>query len=213
MRLLRVLQTREIERVGGSSTITVDARVVAATNRDLEATVAEGHFRKDLWFRLNVFPITVPPLRERRADIPALVQHFIDAKARRLKLEAVPRLVPGALEPLMGYDWPGNVRELENVVERALILCRDGELSFDRWIPTTADGVAAPAGRTPDDDEPLKLDKVVARHIRRVLERTGGKVHGPDGAAQVLGINASKLRNRMKKLGIPFGRLRYSPSR
>ena len=131
VRLLRVLQTREIERLGGAKTISLDIRIIAATNRNLESMVKNKQFREDLWFRLNVFPILVPPLRDRTNDIPALVRHLIERKAKELKLSDTPDLAPGGIETLMAYDWPGNVRELENVIERALILHRGASLHFD----------------------------------------------------------------------------------
>ncbi|MCP3891680.1 MAG: sigma-54-dependent Fis family transcriptional regulator [Desulfobulbaceae bacterium] len=129
-RLLRVLQNKEIERLGGVDTISLDIRVIAATNRKLEEMVNSGDFREDLWFRLNVFPIMVPPLRERMVDIAALIQHFIDLKVKELKLPSVPSLAPGAIDQLLDYDWPGNVRELQNIIERALIISPQGPLSF-----------------------------------------------------------------------------------
>ncbi|MEM9388374.1 MAG: sigma 54-interacting transcriptional regulator [Pseudomonadota bacterium] len=206
-RLLRVLQNQEIERVGGDRTIDVDIRVIAATHRDLQAMVRERTFREDLWFRLNVFPITVPPLRARKNDIPALAEHLIHEKARRLNLSTVPMLTPHAVDQLMAYGWPGNVRELENVIERALIVGagRGQALSFDELAPASPS--ASHDTRAPEGGERvLTLDEVSAIHIKQVLARTGGKVHGPDGAAALLGINSSTLRYRMNKLRIPFGR-------
>jgi transcriptional regulator with GAF, ATPase, and Fis domain len=203
VRLLKVLQSKEIERVGGAKTIFLDIRVIAATNRNLEAMVKASQFREDLWFRLNVFPIWIPPLRERKPDIPALVQHFVDLKTRELKLPAIPTLAPGAIDRLMEYRWPGNVRELQNVVERALILNPDGPLAFDHL------DLAGPFQDSviPEQDgEPAKLDDVVSRHIHRVLTIADGKIHGPGGAAELLGVNPSTLRNRMNKLGIEYGR-------
>ncbi|MGD8439876.1 MAG: sigma 54-interacting transcriptional regulator [Holophagae bacterium] len=202
VRLLRVLQHREIERVGGSERIPVDIRIIAATNRDLEAMVAAGRFREDLWFRLNVFPIRVPPLRERLSDIPALVQHFIERKAAELKLAGSPRLAPGAIDQLMTYSWPGNVRELENLIERAMILHRSEPLRFDD-LAAPGRAKPAPAAPSPDDDV-LDLDAATARHIRGVLEITGGKIHGPGGAGELLGVNPNTLRSKMRRLGIPF---------
>ncbi len=203
VRMLRALQHQEIERLGGSRPIRVDIRLVAATNRDLEALVAAGRFREDLWFRLNVFPIRVPPLRERRQDIPALVHHFVRSKSRELKLARPAALAPGAIDRLIPYPWPGNVRELENVIERALILSRGRPLAFDGLVPARA---AAPA--SPEEAGPLDLDEVVSRHIRAVLARTGGKVHGPGGAAELLGVNPSTLRNRMDRLGVTYRKRR-----
>ena len=206
VRLLRVLQHREIERVGGTDRIPVDIRILAATNKDLPAMVQAGGFREDLWFRLNVFPISVPPLRERASDIPALVQHFIDRKAGELKIGDTLRLAEGAIDQLMAYSWPGNVRELENLIERAMILHRGEALRFeDLGTPLGAKAV------TPDSsDEIVALDTVVARHIRRALEVADGKIHGPGGAGDLLGVNPNTLRSKMNKLGIPF-RKRDSP--
>ncbi len=201
VRLLRVIQHHEIERVGGTERIAVDIRIITATHQDLSAMVQAGRFREDLWFRLNVFPIAVPPLRDRRSDIPALVQHFIERKAGELKIAETPRLAPGAIDFLVAYDWPGNVRELENLVERAMILHRGEPLRFDDLGTALhkEGAVAAPAG-----EQALDLDTVVASHIRRVLGLTGGKIHGPGGAGELLGINPNTLRYRMRKLGIPF---------
>ena len=202
VRLLRVLQHREIERVGGAERIRVDVRIIAATNKDLPEMVRTGHFREDLWFRLNVFPIEVPPLRDRRSDIPALVYHFVERKAAELKIGDTPRLAPGAIDQLVTYDWPGNVRELENLVERAMILHRGEPLTFEglgsqtpRSAPSLVEGM---------EGESLALGAAEARHIRRVLAMTNGKIHGPGGAGELLEINPNTLRHRMKKLGIPF---------
>jgi len=206
VRMLRVLQYHEIERLGGSAHIPVDIRVIAATHRNLEQMVETKLFREDLWFRLNVFPIFIPPLRERRADIPALVHHLMIRKSRELKLPKVPALAPGTIDCLMAYQWPGNVRELENAIERALILGKGDTLFLDafrflfqeeRMPLSDADGVG-----------PVPLEEVLAQHIRKALQVTGGKVHGPEGAARLLGVNPSTLRNRMNKLGIRYGRHR-----
>ena len=203
VRFLKVLQSKEIERVGGIKTIPLDIRVIAATNRDLSEMVKKQLFREDLWFRLNVFPIWIPPLRERKSDIPALLQHFIDLKSRELKLPAIPSLSPGSVDSLIEYHWPGNVRELQNIVERALILNPSGPLTFEHMDPTIR-------GKVPLQSETAThiatLDEVASRHIRQVLMKTGGKIHGKGGAAELLGINASTLRNRMKKLGIRHGK-------
>jgi transcriptional regulator with GAF, ATPase, and Fis domain len=204
VRMLRVLQYKEIERVGGANPISVDIRLIAATNRNLEEMAKAKQFREDLWFRLNVFPIHIPPLRDRRADIPALVHHLVQRKSRELRLPAPPPLAPGAIDRLTAYPWPGNVRELENVIERALILSMGSPMTFeDLSGAKTGDQFMPAAGRP---DESLKLDEAMSRHIRRVLDMTGGKVHGKGGAAEVLGINPSTLRNRMNQLGIPYGR-------
>lgn len=206
VRLLRVLQEREIERVGGTQTIKVDIRVIAATHQDIEDMVLNGRFRKDLMFRMNVFPIKVPPLRERREDIPALVHHFIEKKAKELKVSTMPKLASSAIDQLMLYHWPGNVRELENVIERALILSQGRPLSFTGLVE--GEVIEKPTGLVLNREEPITLDEVNAQHIRKILTITGGKIHGPDGAAKLLGINPSTLRARMSKLDIPYGRLK-----
>jgi transcriptional regulator with GAF, ATPase, and Fis domain len=200
--LLRVLQHREIERVGGTERIPVDIRIIAATNQDISAMVRAGRFREDLFFRLNVFPINIPPLRERTSDIPALVQHLMERKAMELKLGHTPELAPGAIDVLMSYSWPGNVRELENVIERAIIVHQVEPLRFDD-LDVSSSG-PAPSIDPGSGEQPLDLDMVVARHIKRVLGMTGGKIHGPGGAGELLGINPNTLRYRMRKLGIPF---------
>lgn len=203
VRLLKVLQSREIERVGGVKTILLDIRIIAATNRNLEEMVKTQQFREDLWFRLNVFPIWIPPLRERRSDIPALLQYSISLKSRDLKLSTIPTISPGAIDPLMEYNWPGNVRELQNVVERALILNPSGPLTFDHMnLPLQKESKGFHKLGADTDN----LDEMNTRHIRRVLSKTDGKIHGLGGAAELLGINANTLRNRMKKLGIEYGK-------
>jgi transcriptional regulator with GAF, ATPase, and Fis domain len=209
LRLLRVLQHGEFERVGGTETIKVDVRVVAATHRDLSAMVAEGGFREDLWFRLNVFPVRVPPLRERREDIPVLVHHILQHKAVSLRKGTPPELAAGSLEALMSYDWPGNVRELENVLERALIVHESGALHVAPEVrPSATVKTAEPSSAA----EPIQtLDDCVAAHIRRMLERTGGKIHGAGGAAELLGVRATTLRNRMDKLGVSYLRRPREP--
>jgi len=211
VRLLRVLQTREIERLGGAKTISLDIRIIAATNRNLEEMVQIKQFREDLWFRLNVFPIWVPPLRDRASDIPALVRHFIEKKARELKLRETPDLAPGGIEILMAYAWPGNVRELENVIERALILHRGEPLRFGELAAVSADKVAAGSGSYGVDT--LELDAIVRHHVQRVLELSGGKIHGPGGAGELLGVNPNTLRYKMKKLGIPFRKIEKNRER
>ncbi len=203
VRLLRVLQHREIERVGGTERIAVDIRIIAATHQDLAKMVAAGRFREDLWFRLNVFPVDVPPLRERKSDVPALVQHFLERKAGELKIGDNPKLAPGAIDDLLAYDWPGNVRELENLIERAMILHRGEPLRFDE-LGTSLAPAAGPAAAPGAETGTLDLDAVVAAHIRRVLGETGGKIHGPGGAGELLGVNPNTLRYKMRKLGIPF---------
>jgi transcriptional regulator with GAF, ATPase, and Fis domain len=214
VRLLRVLQEKEIERVGGTEPIKVDIRVIAATNSDLEVMIRDRKFREDLYFRLKVFPIAIPPLRDRKGDISSLVQHFMQKKSREMGLVDMPTLEPGALARLMAYPWPGNVRELENAVERALILSRGEPLAFgDLQAPVKSEapfesGVGPGSHLDLQREDSLALDEIVSQHIRQVLEMTGGRVGGERGAAHLLGINPSTLRKRMRKLGIPFGRQR-----
>lgn len=205
VRLLRVLQNREIERVGGDRPISVDIRVIAATHRNLESMVSENQFREDLWFRLNVFPIIVPPLRQRKEDVPALIRYFVELKSRELGIAMPPAIAPGALERLTNYGWPGNVRELENLVERELIRHQSGQLRFDSLLISVKGEEAQPlAGE--NGDGPLNLDAAMSLHINKVLKMTRGKIHGPGGAAELLGINPNTLRGRMSKLGIMLGR-------
>jgi len=204
IRMLRVLQYKELERVGGTHPISVDIRLIAATNRNLQEMVKEKQFREDLWFRLNVFPIRIPSLRERREDIPALVHHFVKRKTRELKLRNPPALAQGAIDRLMAYDWPGNVRELENLVERALILTQGAPLTFEDL--SKGEEKASSSSATGPENKTLRLDAVISGHIRRVLEMANGRVHGKDGAAELLGMNPSTLRYRMNQLGIPYGR-------
>lgn len=201
VRLLKVLQSKEIERVGGIQTISLDIRIIAATNRNLEQMVKDGEFREDLWFRLNVFPITILSLRERLSDLPALIQHFITKKARELKLNSIPNLADGAMDILKAYKWPGNVRELENIVERELILNPTGPLSFNTI--KSPDKEYSP-GSIKRRGCVETLDEVISGHIRKTLSATSGKIHGSGGAAELLGINANTLRHRMNKLGIDY---------
>ncbi len=205
IRLLRVLQTKQIERVGGTEIIETDVRIIAATHRDLPALVDDGLFRKDLWYRIGVFPILIPPLRERKADIPALVHHFVERKCKEMGIYPPPALALGAMERLQAHAWPGNVRELQNVVERELIIRRGGELLF-QGLGNGGRAVKGQRARSERDEPPVTLDAAVTEHIRRALRYAGGKVGGPNGAAQLLNVNASTLRNRMKRLGIPYGR-------
>lgn len=194
MKILRVMQEREFERVGGNQTLKVDVRIIAATNRDLEEEVRLGRFRDDLYFRLNVIPIETPPLRDRKEDIPELVDYFVRKHGPRMnrRIESVD---PRALERLMRYDWPGNIRELENVVERGLVLGRGRVLRFDRQLL----GEAPPSAR---ESEFTSLEEYERRYILRVLEHAGGRVSGERGAARILGMKPTTLQSRMKKLGI-----------
>jgi formate hydrogenlyase transcriptional activator len=204
VKLLRVLQYKEIERVGGTKTIPVDIRVIAATNRNLQEMVDHKQFRNDLWFRLNVFPIHIPPLRERKEDIPALIHSLLKRKAKELGIPETPSIENGSIDRLAAYDWPGNVRELENVIERALILNKGAPINFsDLTGYKTEESPTLPG--VPRKHPPT-LEAVMSRHIKSVLDLTGGVVHGKEGAAEILGINPSTLRNRMNKLGIVYGR-------
>lgn len=207
VRLLRVLQMHEIERVGSSEPIPVDIRIIAATHRDLPAMVREGTFREDLWFRLNVFPITIPPLRQRLKDIPSLVSFFIERKKKEMNFYAERTVAPGGMECLQAYHWPGNVRELENVVERALIRSSTSQhstyLHFDdlNLSPLTHE----PENKAIKDSTApsvLNMDEAMKRHIESVLKLTKGQIAGTGGAAELLGLPPSTLRNRMAKLGI-----------
>jgi transcriptional regulator with GAF, ATPase, and Fis domain len=204
VKLLRVLQDGTFERVGSSRTIRTDVRIIAATNRDLERAMAEGRFREDLFYRLNVFPIQLPPLRERPEDIPLLVWSVINRRQGELgrHIDEVPARVMRAIE---AYDWPGNVRELENVIERALILSAGPTLRVEHLASgARALRSAAPAAFP----SPVRrLDEVERDHIRGVLERCGWRVTGEGNAAEVLGLHPNTLRFRMKKLGVARPRL------
>jgi formate hydrogenlyase transcriptional activator len=194
VKLLRVLQEQEIERLGGTQTLRVDVRVVAATNRDLDEAVRRGTFRADLFYRLNIFPIRVPPLRERRADVPLLASHFVRQFAERMGKPAR-RIAERTLGRLADYDWPGNVRELANVVERAVILC-GGTVVQDEHIGTLRLPQPAVADGFPT------LEEIERQHLQRALERAGGVLAGPNGAARLLGMSRSTAWSRMRKLGV-----------
>ncbi len=191
--LLRVLQERVIERVGSSEPVAVDVRVIAATHRDLQASVRAGEFRADLYYRLNVFPLPVPPLRERKEDIPALVDHFLSHFAHRMNRPGI-RVSDPVLDQLVAYSWPGNVRELENILERAIIVAPADDLQVDpTWLsvplPLPVDGRGA-------------LADVERQTIVNALERCGGKIYGSAGAAKVLGLKPSTLYGKMRKYRI-----------
>ena len=193
VRLLRVLQTREFERIGGAQTLSSDFRLIAATNRDLEREVAEGRFRADLYYRLNVFPILVPPLRDRKEDVPLLAHHFLRLHAGKLGKQIDP-IADRDLDRLVRYDWPGNVRELENVIERGVILSSGRRFAMPELDRSAQTGRGL--------DQPATLAENERRHIVLTLEKTKWKVAGPDGAAEILGLPPSTLSFRMKKLGI-----------
>jgi transcriptional regulator with GAF, ATPase, and Fis domain len=216
-KLLRVLQEGEFERLGSGKTIKVDVRVIAATNRNLMQAVQRGRFRMDLYYRLNVYPIGLPPLRERREDIGLLAEVFLGEASRRLGrlFDPISEEVLAALER---YEWPGNIRELQNVIERAAVISNgrwlqlpEGWASSEIWQPATTSS-APPIGGAElhkNDDRPSgenSLDEVGRNYIVQILQQTGWRVEGPNGAARILGLNPSTLRSRMLKLGIrrPF---------
>ena len=209
-KLLRVLQEKRYERVGDDRTRQANVRIVAATNRDLKKEATAGRFREDLFYRLNVFPIQVAPLRERMEDIPLLAKHFVELSARDLKC-AKPRLTRATVEKLQNYDWPGNIRELRNVIERSVILARGGVLDFD--LPTTAKPTLSSrsAGATqqaPDASTQPKflteaeLERRERDNLLLVLEASNWKIKGPDGAAELLGVKPTTLLSRMEKWGL-----------
>jgi transcriptional regulator with GAF, ATPase, and Fis domain len=205
-KLLRVLQEGQYERVGEERTRTVDVRIVAATNRDLPRDVEAGRFRQDLYYRLNVFPIKVAPLRDRKEDLPLLAAHFLDKAVKKLKLPPA-RLTPAHLAQFQNYDWPGNVRELQNMIERALILAQNGVLWFD--LPDNP----RPTGPAPAPTPPNKagaatilsdheLRRRERENVLAALEKTAWKIHGPGGTAELLGVKPTTLISRIKKMGL-----------
>jgi len=204
VRLLRVLQDGMFERVGGTRSLKVDIRLVAATHRDLGAMVRAGQFREDLWYRINVFTIRLPPLRERLDDIGPLAEHFAQIAARRVGVVAL-RVTPADLALLKAYAWPGNVRELSAVIERAAILGEGRRLDVERslGVRTEPAGAAAPA-----DEEFPTLDDAVRAHIQRALMRCQGRIEGPHGAARLLGLHPNTLRSKMNKLGVLWAQYR-----
>jgi PAS domain S-box-containing protein len=191
-KLLRVLQEGEFQRLGGTETIKTNVRVVAATNRDLEKAVRKGEFREDLYYRLNVFPIEVPPLRERKEDIPLLVNHFVNKYAAKTG-KTIHKISQKVQDKLMQYNWPGNIRELENVIERAVILSENGRLIIGDWLPDH--NVSA-------NNRIVTLEALERTHILNALEATNWRVSGDKGAAKLLGVKRTTLQARMKKLGI-----------
>jgi hydrogenase-4 transcriptional activator len=211
VRLLRILQDGAFEKVGGQKTQIVDVRIVAATHRDLAAMVAERRFREDLYYRIHVFPIRLPPLRERRQDIAALAGHF--AKKAGMRLGASPLLVTAAdVEMLLAYDWPGNVRELAAVVERAAILGNGRRLDLDRALGGAVVSRRPSSGSSPVPVVPdvpfATLDEAMTMHLEAALAKTRGRIEGDAGAAKLLGINPHTLRARMRKLGVDWARFR-----
>jgi len=191
VKLLRVLQERVIERLGGGQPVKVNVRIIAATNRDLEKAIADRAFREDLYYRLNVFPITIPPLRERAEDIPALVWMFVEEYSVAFR-KPINSIAKESLSELQRYPWPGNVRELRNVIERAVIVTKGPRLVVD--VPRTTSATVTASS--------TRLIDVEAEQIRVVLERAGWRVRGAGGAAELLGMNPNTLDSRMIKLGI-----------
>jgi formate hydrogenlyase transcriptional activator len=217
VKLLRVLQEREFERVGGTQSIKVDVRVIAATNRDLVRSIGAGKFREDLYYRLNVFPIALPSLRDRAGDVPLLVHFLVARFAARIGVQ-IESVGKATMERLSRYSWPGNIRELENVLERAVILSNGPTLEIDPEVfasATAARSINASA-KTPsasssqrqpatgaDSTPPLEsLESSTRNHILAALEQSGWIIDGPRGAAKILNLHPNTLRSRMKKLGI-----------
>jgi Nif-specific regulatory protein len=220
VKLLRVLQEQEFEAVGSSRTVRVNVRIIAATNRDLEEAIKAGRFRSDLFYRLNVFPLYVPPLRERLSDIPQLVAFFLERFSKKFgkSVEAVSRSTMSLLE---SYAWPGNIRELQNLIERGVVLCQGPVLTLDPSLLPSGDvppravmsaPVAHPMTATGPKGGSSSLEEVERQHIRAVLEQTGGVVEGPKGAAKILNLHPNTLRSRMKKLGIRTKRTNHEMS-
>jgi len=203
-KLLRVLQEQEFERLGSGRTHQVDVRLVAATNRDLSDMVARSEFRTDLFYRLNVFPISLPPLRERPEDIPALVEHFVEVFSRRMRRQ-IHHIPPDTMAAFSAHSWPGNVRELQNLVERAVILAQDGVLANPLPTSVVAHAPAASTGTMCADGEPALSETLRDSErtlILRALQASGWRIGGPNGAAAKLGLNRTTLIYRLKKLGI-----------
>jgi transcriptional regulator with GAF, ATPase, and Fis domain len=206
--LLRVLQEHEFERVGGTRRIRADVRVIAATNRDLQAAISAGSFRSDLFYRLHVFPIEMPSLRERRADIPLLVEYFIDRYARKAG-KNIKRVNKKTLELLQSYPWPGNIRELQNVIERSVILCETEIFSIDEnWLPQ-------PPPLTLESKQQVELPRRLLLEEREMIEaalkESRGRIFGPTGAAAKLGIPRSTLESKIRSLKINKNRFRAIP--
>jgi transcriptional regulator with GAF, ATPase, and Fis domain len=200
VKLLRVLQEREIERIGGRETIKVNVRIVAATNCNLEKAIGEGKFRLDLYYRLNVFPVILPPLRERKGDIPLLVNHFIKMYAQKTN-RPVEGISGEALVRLMEYSWPGNVRELQNLIERSVLMSNDTILQNLSFIPPLS-GDGRQQAPEVAGGQVKTIAEMEREHILSVLRTCKGRISGPGGAASLLNLPASTLKSRMKKLGI-----------
>jgi transcriptional regulator with GAF, ATPase, and Fis domain len=191
-KLLRVIQHNEFERLGSSQTIKVDVRIVATTNRNLEEEVRQGRFRQDLYYRLNVFPITVPPLRQRKEDIPLMVQAFVERYSRKLGKQ-ITTIQKEMMEALQNYPWPGNVRELESIIERAVILCPGPVLQLADKLEISSPPISSVV---------KTLEETERNQILKILSETQWRIEGKDSAAVILGLHPSTLRARMHKLGI-----------
>jgi transcriptional regulator with GAF, ATPase, and Fis domain len=194
---LRVLQEKEIERIGGKNTLRIDIRIIAATNRDLLKMISEGEFRSDLFYRLHVFPIYLPPLRERKEDIPLLADHFLRKAAKKMHKD-IESITDESLNEMLNYNWPGNVRELEHVIEKAVILSEGRTISIQiaKAINHSVNAASLDAA------EFKTLKELEGQYILKVLKHCNGKVRGEDGAAAILDIKPTTLESRMKKLGI-----------
>jgi len=207
VKLLRVLQEHEFEPLGSSRTVRVNVRIIAASNRDLDKAVQEGRFRADLFYRLNVLPMTLPPLRQRRSDIPLLTHFFVDRFSRQLG-KRITGVAQETMQVLSNYSWPGNIRELQNVIERAVVLCPGSVLKLGKdLLPITGPGYEQGEGVVPGNgarsgQSPASLENIERNHIIQVLKDTGGVIEGPHGAATILNLHPNTLRSRMKKLGI-----------
>jgi formate hydrogenlyase transcriptional activator len=195
-KLLRVLQDGMVDRIGGTQPVSVDVRLITATNADLSAAIQRGTFRADLYYRLHIFPIVVPPLRERREDIHLLAQHFLAQIGTKLKRPHL-SFDPQSLVRLLAYSWPGNVRELQNVIERAVILSGSSQVTVDEMLLPPVQAISGPP-----PDQPVNLGDLQRAHIMEVLERTKWRIYGDQGAAHLLGLNPETLRSRLRKLGI-----------
>lgn len=194
--------------MGGHDSVQLNIRIIAATHRNLKAMVSTGDFRQDLWYRLAIFPIEIPSLRQRRTDIPLLAQHFIEELVAKFNLDALPRVEPAQLGILSQYHWPGNVRELINVLERAIIQKPKGPLNFDFISPISTEDAHETGHQTivvdPNhaSDKLVPLEIMTKKYIEHAMRLTGGKLYGPGGAAEMLEVNPNTLRSKMKKLGI-----------
>lgn len=200
VKLLRVLQEKEIERIGGRTPIKVDVRIVAASNRHLEKEIAEGRFRLDLYYRLHIFPITLPPLRERKQDIPLLAYHFVSRYTRKIG-KTITDISPKVLKDLAAYDWPGNIRELEHMLERSVLLTH-GSIIKEIHLPSN---VQKSVVKDPEETRIKTIEENERDHILAVLKKCEGKIWGSGGAAELLGVPPTTLNSKMKKLGIKKG--------